>query len=94
VIGSFGAELLDWLNRYTFPAGIRYVRRKPRLIERFLDALLLRHDGGGGVSLRPQVSARPCSGGAVTMRLITGRDAESDLMRPATRRRGQANGLR
>ncbi len=42
VIGSFGAELLDWLNRYTFPAEIRY--GDPAVAkfgaERFLDALL------------------------------------------------------
>ena len=42
VIGSYGAELLDWLNRYTFPAEIRY--GDPAVAkfgaERFLDALL------------------------------------------------------
>jgi len=42
VIGSYGAELLDWLNRYTFPAEIRY--SDPAVAkfgaERFLDALL------------------------------------------------------
>ena len=42
VIGSYGAELLDWLNRYTFPAEGRY--GDPAVAkfgaERFLDALL------------------------------------------------------
>jgi len=42
VSGSYGAELLDWLNRYTFPAEIRY--GDPAVAkfgaERFLDALL------------------------------------------------------
>jgi len=42
VIGSYGAELLDWLNTYTFPAECRYadpaVAR--RGAQRFLDALL------------------------------------------------------
>jgi len=42
VIASFGSELLDWLNRYTFPAERRYA--DPAVAEagaeRFLDALL------------------------------------------------------
>lgn len=42
VIGSYGAELLDWLNNYTFPAELRYA--DPAQAERgaalFLDALL------------------------------------------------------
>ncbi|WP_077035205.1 guanine deaminase [Pelomonas sp. KK5] len=42
VIGSYGTELLDWLNTYTFPAECRYadplVARAGA--ERFLDALL------------------------------------------------------
>jgi guanine deaminase len=42
VIGSFGAELLDWLNSYTFPAEQRYA--DPAVAEAgaatFLDALL------------------------------------------------------
>jgi guanine deaminase len=42
VIGSYGTELLDWLNTYTFPAEQRYA--DPAVAERgaalFLDALL------------------------------------------------------
>jgi guanine deaminase len=42
VIGSYGTELLDWLNTYTFPAECRYA--DPAVArhgaERFLDALL------------------------------------------------------
>ena len=42
VIASYGSELLDWLNRYTFPAERRYA--DPAVAqagaERFLDALL------------------------------------------------------
>ncbi len=42
VIATYGAELLDWLNRYTFPAERRYA--DPAVAqagaERFLDALL------------------------------------------------------
>ncbi len=42
VIASYGAELLDWLNTYTFPAECRYA--DPQVArqgaERFLDALL------------------------------------------------------
>lgn len=42
VIASYGSELLDWLNRYTFPAERRYT--DPAVAragaERFLDALL------------------------------------------------------
>src|SRR6218665_4203541 len=42
VIGSYGTELLDWLNTYTFPAECRYAN--PAVAQagavRFLDALL------------------------------------------------------
>jgi len=42
VIGSYGAQLLDWLNNYTFPAELAYA--DPELAEagshRFLDALI------------------------------------------------------
>jgi len=42
VIGAYGAQLLDWLNNYTFPAELAYA--DPHLAEagarRFLDALL------------------------------------------------------
>jgi len=42
VIGSYGAQLLDWLNNYTFPAELAYAN--PELAEagshRFLDALI------------------------------------------------------
>jgi guanine deaminase len=42
VIASFGTELLDWLNTYTFPAERRYVEPQVAVegAERFLDALL------------------------------------------------------
>ena len=42
VIGSYGAELLDWLTRYTFPAECRYADPAVAKFgaERFLDALL------------------------------------------------------
>ncbi len=42
VIGSYGTELLDWLNTYTFPAECRYADPvvAQHGAERFLDALL------------------------------------------------------
>ena len=42
VIASYGAELLDWLNNYTFPAELRYVDPAACAAgsSRFLDALL------------------------------------------------------
>ncbi|MCV2368650.1 guanine deaminase [Roseateles oligotrophus] len=42
VIASYGAELLDWLNTYTFPAECRYADPAVARLgaERFLDALL------------------------------------------------------
>jgi guanine deaminase len=42
VIASFGTELLEWLNTYTFPAERRYVDAQVAVAgaERFLDALL------------------------------------------------------
>lgn len=42
VIASYGSELLDWLNRYTFPAERRYADAAVAHTgaERFLDALL------------------------------------------------------
>jgi len=42
VIASFGTELLEWLNTYTFPAERRYVDPQVAVAgaERFLDALL------------------------------------------------------
>ncbi|WAC75067.1 guanine deaminase [Roseateles sp. SL47] len=42
VIGSYGTELLDWLNTYTFPAEQRYADAAVAQAgaERFLDALL------------------------------------------------------
>ena len=42
VIASYGVELLDWLNRYTFPAECRYADAEQSALgaARFLDALL------------------------------------------------------
>ncbi|MBV8621367.1 MAG: guanine deaminase [Curvibacter sp.] len=44
VIGSYGSELLDWLNTYTFPAEMRYADDEvaEQGAQRFLDALLAR----------------------------------------------------
>lgn len=42
VVGSYGAQLLDWLNDYTFPAEIRFADRAhaAEIAEFFLDQLL------------------------------------------------------
>ncbi|MBK8457515.1 MAG: guanine deaminase [Phyllobacteriaceae bacterium] len=42
VIGSFGAELLDWLNTYTFPAETRFAdeRHAARIASAFLDEMV------------------------------------------------------
>ncbi|MCI0511209.1 guanine deaminase [Chromohalobacter marismortui] len=42
IIASFGRELLDWLNDYTFPAECRFAERAhaEEVAERFLDELL------------------------------------------------------
>lgn len=42
VIASYGAQLLDWLNTYTFPAERRFVdpEHAARIAEAFLDELL------------------------------------------------------
>jgi guanine deaminase len=51
VIASHGAELLDWLDTYTFPAELRYA--DPAVARagaaRFVDAAGPWHDVGGGV---------------------------------------------
>lgn len=42
VVASWGAQLLDWLNTYTFPEESRYSQQghAPQMAERFLDLLL------------------------------------------------------
>lgn len=42
VIASWGAQLLDWLNTYTFPEESRFAQQghAPLMAERFLDLLL------------------------------------------------------
>ena len=78
VIGSYGAELLDWLNRYTFPAEIRYADPGVAKFgaERFLDALLA-HGTTAAVVFPTvhKVSAEALFEAAVErdMRLITGK---------------------
>ncbi|MET0517630.1 MAG: guanine deaminase, partial [Burkholderiaceae bacterium] len=78
VIGSYGTELLDWLNTYTFPAERRYgdpaVARTGA--ERFLDALLA--SGTTAAVVFPtvhKVSAEALFAAAQArgMRLITGK---------------------
>jgi len=78
VIASYGAELLDWLNTYTFPAERRYA--DPAVAqagaERFLDALLA-HGTTSAVVFPTvhKVSAEALfsSAQARGMRLITGK---------------------
>jgi guanine deaminase len=78
VIASYGAELLDWLNTYTFPAERRYA--DPAVAEagaeRFLDALLA-HGTTSAVVFPTvhKVSAEALFSAAQTrgMRLITGK---------------------
>lgn len=78
VIASYGAELLDWLNTYTFPAECRYA--DPAVAragaERFLDALLA-HGTTAAVVFATvhKVSAEALFEAAAQrgMRLITGK---------------------
>ncbi|HEY1092348.1 MAG TPA: guanine deaminase [Burkholderiaceae bacterium] len=78
VIASYGAELLDWLNRYTFPAEQRFA--DPAVAragaERFLDALLA-HGTTAAVVFPTvhKVSAEALfeAGAARGMRLIAGK---------------------
>lgn len=78
VIASYGAELLDWLNRYTFPAERRYA--DPAVAAagaaRFLDALLAH--GSTSAVVFPTVhkgsaEALFAAAEARGMRLITGK---------------------
>lgn len=78
VIASYGAELLDWLNTYTFPAEIRYA--DPAVshagAERFLDALLA-HGTTSAVVFptvhKASAEALFASAQARGMRLVTGK---------------------
>jgi len=78
VIASYGTELLDWLNTYTFPAEIRYADPAvaQRGAERFLDALLA-HGTTSAVVFPTvhKVSAEALFTAAAArgMRLITGK---------------------
>ncbi|QPF72799.1 guanine deaminase [Roseateles sp. DAIF2] len=78
VIASYGAELLDWLNTYTFPAETRYADPAVAKFgaERFLDALLAQ--GTTSAVVFPtvhKVSAETLFEAAAArgMRLITGK---------------------
>jgi len=78
VIASFGAELLDWLNTYTFPAECRYADPAvaERGAQRFLDALLA-HGTTAAVVFptvhKVSVEALFEAGAQRGMRLITGK---------------------
>ncbi|MBP6903432.1 MAG: guanine deaminase [Burkholderiaceae bacterium] len=78
VIGSWGTELLDWLNTYTFPAESAYADAALAQAgaERFLDALLA-HGTTAAVAFATvhRVSAEALLAGAQQrgMRLITGK---------------------
>ena len=78
VIASYGTELLDWLNTYTFPAEMRYADPAVARLgaERFLDALLA-HGTTSAVVFPTvhKVSAEAlfAAGAARGMRLITGK---------------------
>ncbi|MFU0662588.1 guanine deaminase, partial [Klebsiella pneumoniae] len=78
VIASYGTELLDWLQRYTFPAERAFAdpARSRAGAEVFLDALLA--SGTTAVVVFPtvhKVSAEALFDGAAArgMRLITGK---------------------
>jgi guanine deaminase len=78
VIGSYGAQLLDWLNRYTFPAERRFAdpahgaSDRPVLPGR---AVPERHDHGRGLPHRARHSVDAICGAAeaLRMRLLTGK---------------------
>lgn len=78
VIGSYGTELLDWLNTYTFPAECRYADPAvaKRGAVRFLDALLA-HGTTSAVVFptvhKVSVEALFEAAGERGMRLITGK---------------------
>lgn len=78
VIASYGTELLDWLNTYTFPAELRYMDPEVARFgaDRFLDALLAH--GTTSAVVYPtvhKVSADALFDAAAArgMRLITGK---------------------
>ncbi|WP_347266505.1 guanine deaminase [Paracoccus sp. (in: a-proteobacteria)] len=63
VIASWGAQLLDWLNSYTFPEESRYAQQghAPAMAERFLD-LLVSH---GTTTAAAYCSVHPASAEAL-----------------------------
>ena len=78
VIASYGTELLDWLNTYTFPAEMRYAdpKRSEAGAALFLDALLA--NGTTAAVVFPtahKVSAEALFAGAQQrgMRIVTGK---------------------
>jgi guanine deaminase len=78
MIASYGTELLDWLNTYTFPAEIRYAdpKRSEAGAALFLDALLA--NGTTAAVVFPtahKVSAEALFAGAQQrgMRIVTGK---------------------
>jgi guanine deaminase len=78
MIASYGTELLDWLNTYTFPAEIRYAdpKRSEAGAALFLDALLA--NGTTSAVVFPtahKVSAEALFAGAQQrgMRIVTGK---------------------
>ncbi|OIQ81339.1 guanine deaminase [mine drainage metagenome] len=78
VIGSYGAQLLDWLQRYTFPAEARYAdpEQSRRGAERFLHALLAHGTTAALVYAtvhKTSSEALFATGQALGMRLVTGK---------------------
>ena len=78
MIASYGTELLDWLNTYTFPAEMRFAdaRRSDEGAELFADALLANGTTSAVVfATAHKVSADAMFGSAQRrgMRLITGK---------------------
>lgn len=78
VIASFGAALLDWLERYTFPAEARYAdpEQSRQGAERFLHALLAHGTTSGLVYATVHKTSAEALfevGRGLGMRLITGK---------------------
>ena len=78
VIGSYGTQLLDWLQRYTFPAEARYAdpEQSRRGAERFLHALLAHGTTAALVYAtvhKASSEALFATGQALGMRLVTGK---------------------
>ena len=78
VIGSYGAQLLDWLERYTFPAEARYAdpEQSRQGAERFLHALLAHGTTAALVYAtvhKASSEALFAAGQALGMRLVTGK---------------------